>query len=59
MCLLFANAKPYLGLINYGGDRPVEVQGRSAAVAKQRERGMASDGAAKKRHHGRCGAAKH
>lgn len=27
MCLLFANAKLHLGLINYGGDGPVEVQG--------------------------------
>lgn len=26
MCLLFANAKPHLSLINYGGDEPVEVQ---------------------------------
>lgn len=44
MCLLFANAKPHLSLINYGGDRPVEVQRECTAMAKWRG-GIVSDDA--------------
>lgn len=38
VCLLFANAKPHLSLINYGGDGPVEAQSSGSVLRWQKRR---------------------